>query len=159
MATEITVLSYIRSGGLTHIAPYNTYKKEDYDRLVAEDEIWETGNGTIFTVWSSPWLDVYLTFDRQGNYFSDTMELSIGILAKPLKQIPEAYSYRYSEKDCYVSPEEILEEVADDKERVIFLKNGTDLHFLRHELLDDDLLVKIVSNSQYREATKELFKS
>lgn len=158
MKKYFTVISYIRLGGFKNISPYSTYTKEDFYQLATDDEIWETGHSTIFTVSSNRWVDAYITFDMQGGYISDTMEISMNVLLQPLTNIPKEYLYRYSEKYLYLSGDDILEEMLDNDECVIFLKNGTDLHFLKNETINDYFLVKILSNSKYREVTKKLFK-
>lgn len=158
MEKSFSVIEYIRLGGFKNIAPYSAFTKTDFYQLITENEIWETEHCTVFRVSSNCWIDTYITFDMQGEYISDTMEISIEILWKPLQKIPKEYLYRYSEKSLYLLDDDIIKEVFDDNERVIFLKNGTDLHFLKSNMIDDYLLVKVVSNSKYREAIKKIFK-
>lgn len=158
MMKAITVMDYIRLGGIRQIVPYSHYTKEDFQYLVPEDLVWDSGFSTIFTLEVAPWAEIYVAFENATSaYFSNSLEINPTVFEEISAKTPLDCLYRYQDKENYLTSENILEELRDEDEIVLFLRNGIDLHFLKNQE-NDYVLRHITADTAYREATQQLFK-
>ncbi|MBO3708484.1 MAG: hypothetical protein J5X21_19155 [Candidatus Accumulibacter sp.] len=156
------IWAYISSGGLANDSEYSILTQFD----VAEtyhDEKWANKHGTIFSISDRYWsLDIL--FDKNKVYKGDQLRFSI------LSVFP---SNSYSQKAiaeltqiCFFE-DAVLQlrarglfgesEVYEDAhERVIFLRNGANMHFSRVAATADWVIDKVTSASTESEATRGL---
>lgn len=152
---SFSIQEYIDKGGIQYILPYGKYQYADFFALATNDSIWNTGYCSIFSFPLNDEIDFIITFENETLlYINDSIEIRFST------ENPSESCFWYENRQDFLDLSLILEEVEDEKEKVIFLSNGINLHFFKEEEKNDFLLVKICANAeQYREATKKLLKS
>lgn len=151
---SFSIKEYIDKGGIQYILPYGKYQYADFLAFATDDTLWDTGNSIIFSFPLNEEVDFFITFEKETfRYLYDSIEILFSV------ENPPESCFWYENRQDFLDLSLILEEVEDKKEKVIFLSNGINLHFLKEEEENDFLLVKIVTNAeQYREGTKKLLK-
>lgn len=151
---SFSIQEYIDKGGIQYILPYGKYQYADFLAFATDDTLWDTGHSIIFSFPLNEEVDFFITFEKETfRYLYDSIEILFSV------ENPPESCFWYENRQDFLDFSLVLEEVEDEKEKVIFLSNGINLHFLKEEEKNDFLLVKIVTNAeQYREVTKKLLK-
>lgn len=148
---KIDIIDYIKKGGIKNIFPYSEYKMEDFFRISKDENIWNSGSYMIFSFPLNKIATFQIAFENQTKiYHNDSIEINHWATEN---------HFLYSQKEQFLSASfAIIEECADEDEKVIFLSNGVDIHFLKNEEKNDFLLSKINPNAEkYRKSIKKIF--
>ena len=101
-------------------------------------------------------------YDNKDHYYvHDSLNFNIGLLRNFPKYVHRLglFYAKELEKSEYMNSLKIVGEVSDQEEKVLFLSNGVNLHFLKSDKTDDYLIIKIVPDGEeYRSSIRKIFR-
>ena len=155
---DITIKDYLLSGGIKHINPYADFKINEFKKMATE--IWTTpeSDSIIISININKVTTFEIVYDNKDHYYvHDSLNFNIVLL----RNFPK-YGLFYAkelEKSEYMNSLKIVGEVSDQEEKVLFLSNGVNLHFLKSDKTDDYLIIKIVPDGEeYRSSIRKIFR-
>lgn len=129
---SFSVEDYILKGGIRYLSPYNTFQYANFRAMTTEDCLWDTGHSIIFSFPLSEAVDCFVTFEKETfRYLYDSIEILF------CAENPPESCFWYENRHNFLDFSLVLEEVEDEKEKVVFLSNGIHLHFLKEEEKND----------------------
>ncbi len=159
---DITIKDYLLSGGIKHINPYADFKINEFKKMATE--IWTTpeSDSIIISININKVTTFEIVYDNKDHYYvHDSLNFNIGLLRNFPKYVHRLglFYAKELEKSEYMNSLKIVGEVSDQEEKVLFLSNGVNLHFLKSDKTDDYLIIKIVPDGEeYRSSIRKIFR-